>query len=149
MTTYRIQAVLLSFSLAALGFSIALATSNSSSSDFGVAAERSARLTGALQFSNPRAPSAVGTNTTQLGFYDLGDAAFGSQVVRYFSALGGTRPYSFTSTTIGTSGLSAATNGLISGMLTAGTPAPFFFSAVVTDAEGTSQTGGFTPCWIR
>lgn len=142
MNRFRIQSLLVSISLAAVGFSIALATSTPGGA-FGSPAEKSARLTGALQFSNPRSPFVVGTNPTLQGFYDLGDAAFGSQVVRYMSAFGGTRPYQFTSSTIGTSGLNTGTNGYISGLLTAGTPSPFYFNATVTDAEGKAQNGGF------
>ena len=76
--------------------------------------------------------------------YDLGDACLGSEIVRFISALGGVRPYSFSSTTIGISNsaeLSLDQTGHVTGVISSGSGTGF--TAVVADPSGLSNSGVF------
>ena len=60
-----------------------------------------------------------------------------------FAATGGTPPYSWSATGLG-SGLVLSAAGVISGTPVAGSAGAITFQATVTDADGTTQTSGFT-----
>jgi hypothetical protein len=138
---------------ALVGFSYALATSDTSQSR-AVRGEVDSRAVGSgLRFSNPfllagQDPSfpSGGDLASDPDAFDLGDACFGSQVVRYLTGLGGVRAYRFTSSSIGSAtspGLSLFRNGIVSGMVPSGSISPAFFTAVLTDAAGATRTGTF------
>jgi hypothetical protein len=113
--------------------------------------QASPRLVGSLlHISNPfiqpgvtaQFPGGGNVSTDPAGF-DLGDACFGSSLVRFVSALDGVTPYTFTSSTAGSLGLSLGVTGRVSGVLTGVSATPVSFQAQVTDAAGVSRTGIF------
>ncbi len=139
---------------ALLGFSWAVATQADSSGARGL--ESLTRGVGSgLRFSNPfllpgqdaSFPSGGDVAGDPDGF-DLGDATFGSSLTRYLVALGGVRPYSFTSTEIGAGssvGLNLERIGRVTGTIPAASNAPgaMAFRATVTDAAGGTRLGYF------
>ncbi|MCY3018232.1 MAG: hypothetical protein NTW87_04265 [Planctomycetota bacterium] len=141
------KATLLGVLLAALGFSWALATPAGGRGVSGGKEIRAAATS--LRFSNPflrpgedaQFPQGGDVGNDPAG-YDLGDACFGSQLVRYVNALGGFQPYTFTSSNIG-AGLTLDLSGRVTGAVPAGGPAPASFIALVTDAAGSTRTGYF------
>ena len=148
------KSVLLALALACLGFSFSLATAPDSASrqtqDNSHAAPRT--IGSGLRFSNPpllpgqdsQFPNGGLTNTDPQGF-DLGDACFGSQIVRYLTAVGGVEPFSFSAlNSTAFVGLSVSSNGIASGTIpaTLGTSVAKF-SARVDDSAGAFRTGIF------
>ena len=91
---------------------------------------------------NAQFPAGGNTASDPKGF-DLGDATIGSQLSRYISALDGVTPYTFTSSTAGSVGLTVSTVGHVTGTFAlTGTNQPLF-NATVLDAAGVSHTGIF------
>lgn len=78
------------------GFSYALATALPQTAPIGVGA-RAVGTYLPLRFTTPNVKDAGGV-TLDPNEYDLGDAAFGSTIIRYITAEGGIKPYRFTST---------------------------------------------------
>lgn len=108
---------------------------------------------GNLRFSNPvllpgqdgQFPLG-GSNVSGITGYDLGDAAVGSQVVRYLSGLGGVTPYTFTLNQAGSgtfSSLKVSPIGRVNATVTAASNATANFGAKLTDATGAASDGIF------
>jgi hypothetical protein len=143
---FRIRALSLGAIGATLACSWALCTMAVPSGSRAVAVTRA--VGSGLHISNPfiganaQFPSGGNTSSDPKGF-DLGDAVIGSQLSRYISALDGVTPYTFSSTTAGSLGLTVSTVGHVTGtfMLT-GTNQPNF-NATVLDAAGVTRTGIF------
>ncbi len=75
--------------------------------------------------------------------FDLGDACFGSTIVRYLTALKGVQPYAFASSNLGTPNLSLGLTGRLTGFVSATDAAPGQFNATLTDASAATRTGAF------
>ena len=137
--------------LAALGFSWALATSPTAPAPSCKAGLRGAAAQ--LRFSNPFLLAGTdplfakgGDVTPDPAGFDLGDALGGSQILRYVNALGGFQPYTFTSSSIGSSGsagLKLDLSGLVTGAVTVAGTAPATFTVEVLDAAGDARSGYF------
>jgi len=143
--------VLLGGIVAALaGFSFALATSDSRSAEF--AARAQSRIVGTgLRFTNPfllpgqdsEFPSGGDVANDPDGF-DLGDAVFGSQIVRYLTAANGVSPYIFSSPDLSAgSGLVLDSDGKLTGAVPVGSSSPAKFTGRVDDTSGLRRTGRF------
>ena len=136
-----------------MGFSVALATANPRAvpTDEAPLTAQPRALGSGLAFSNPYLlpgqnplfPGGGNVASDPQGF-DLGDAAFGSQIVRYVSALRGVTPYIFTSSDTRALGLSLDSTGRVSGILPVSGSSPVSFTAAVTDATGATRTGIFS-----
>lgn len=135
---------------ALIGFSAALATSQSGSDSDGKASVIARTVGTGLKFSNPlllpgqdaEFPTGGLTASDPNGF-DLGDACYGSSIVRYLTALNGVQPYTFTSATIGTSSLNLGTAGRVFGVIPATAGSFVKFDATVTDAAKVARIGRF------
>ncbi|MGD0089319.1 MAG: hypothetical protein ABSE73_05305 [Planctomycetota bacterium] len=74
--------------------------------------------------------------------YDLGDAAFGSTIVRYITVTGGVRPYNFVAVDLSSpnlgfnSSLTLHPSGYLIGSITNSTPPPLNFQVAVSDSRG-------------
>jgi len=138
------NAVLLGMLFAMVGFSFALATGSSMGNGDAVGARAvGATLGSALAFTNQFATTAPTTDR------DLGDVALGSSFVRYATATGGIRPYTFaqsnaiptlTSVLTGnTAKISVFASGQVAGSMgnIALINSPIRFTIMVTDSLGT------------
>ena len=141
------RAVLLATFMAALCFSWALATPQKEPALRAAASPRGAATQ--LRFSNPFLLSGTdplfpkgGNVAPDPAGFDLGDAYFGSQIVRFINALGGFQPYMFIGSS-STPGLNVDSTGLVTGAVPVGGPAPATFTAQVYDAAGSMRTGYF------
>jgi hypothetical protein len=147
------RASLMGLLFAMVGFSFAVATTDSRGLSTADAAGSRVVGSATLRFTNPL----VGGSTDR----DLGDVTLGSFLVRYARATGGVRPYKFTSTrtptlkevlTGGTSTLDLLLNGALTG---AGTQAggtiaglaaskfPLRFNIDVSDSKGSNAGTAF------
>ena len=136
-----------------IGFSFALATSHADplTEDGGARASSVPLGVGSgLRISNPfitpgqeaSFPSGGAVGTDPQGF-DLGDACFGSALVRYITALDGVKPYSFTTPAPGPAGLNLGTAGRLFGMVPVAAGSSTLFNATLTDAAGKTRVGRF------
>lgn len=136
-----------------IGFSFALATSHADplTEDGGARASTVPLGVGSgLRISNPfitpgqeaSFPSGGAVGTDPQGF-DLGDACFGSALVRYITALDGVKPYSFTPPAPGPAGLNLGTAGRLFGMVPVAAGSSTLFNATLTDAAGKTRVGRF------
>jgi hypothetical protein len=134
-TPHDIRPILLGTFLAALSFSWAVATTpdGAQAESRGVAARQ---IGTGLRISNPQISTDV---------FDLGDACFGSAVVRYISGLGGVVPYRFTMTPAATTapGISLDRSGRVNGTVSLSGPSPATFTATLTDAASETRSGLF------
>lgn len=135
------RAALLGILFAMVGFSYAVATSQSLSLSADGVGARGVGTSIALDFTNPFVAGAGSDR-------DLGDAAVGSSIVRYVRAKGGIPPYEFTSTGSPTlksviasnATLDLALSGKLAGSLgsTAISASPLRFRVHVKDSAGTN-----------
>ena len=150
MITRHLRAFALGILGALIGFSFALATSQSDPAADARAVVAPRFVGTNLRFSNPfllpgqdaEFPSG-GSVASDPNGYDLGDACFGSMIVRYLTALDGVQPYQFTSTTIGTTGLNLGTAGRVFGVIPSAATTFVKFNATLTDAASKTRTGVF------
>lgn len=150
MITKYVRAIALGTLGALIGFSAALATSKTSSETNSQGSVIARSVGTGLKFSNPfllpgqdaEYPSGGSTASDPSGF-DLGDAYYGSTIVRYLTALNGVQPYTFTSSTIGTTSLNLGAAGRVFGAIPAAAGSSVKFNATVTDAANVSRIGRF------
>ena len=150
MITKYLRAIALGTLGALIGFSAALATSQTSSETDSQASVIARSVGTGLTFSNPLLlpgqdadfPTGGSTASDPNGF-DLGDAYYGSTIVRYLTALNGVQPYAFTSTTIGTTSLNLGTAGRVFGVIPAAAGSSVKFDATVTDTANIARVGRF------
>jgi hypothetical protein len=136
---------------AMIGFSFALATSQNDAGGRDTAGNSAGpRTVGTgLKFSNPpllpgqdsNFPNGGLTSSDPNGF-DLGDAYYGSQLVRYLTGLGGVVPYKFTSTDV-PANLKLLLKGELTGSIPATSGTFVKFNATLTDAANVTRTGVF------
>jgi hypothetical protein len=154
LVVWKSRALAMGMVCAVVGFCYGVSTTDTvAASGHGVGA-RAVGSTFPLRFTNPELAADE---------FDLGDACFGSAIVRYVTAEGGLKPYRFTS--VGTNSFSNAIAGFntdlqlgLSGLLAGSVPpgpvasttftgAPGFrFQVTVQDAKGTNvetKTGFF------
>ncbi|HYG77804.1 MAG TPA: putative Ig domain-containing protein [Planctomycetota bacterium] len=143
---HTMHGALLGLLAASVAFSYALATSADGRGLDGRSVDP--RIVGTnLRISNPFLSAGADANFPAGGDvasdpdgFDLGDACFGSNFVRYISALGGVQHYRFTSANL-PSGVTLDPSGRLSGTIATNTAASF--NATLTDAAGVTRNGYF------
>lgn len=150
----KIQIFGLALITAVAGFSYALATAPDMEEPREVLPTPRA-VGGGLRISNPTLLAGQdplyptgGLAGSAVGFmqgFDLGDACYGSAIVRYITAVGGVEPWLFKPVAVGSTTLNVDPMGRVSGTLppVAGTSIQHI-TASVSDRTGASQTGTFS-----